>query len=221
MKTVAKHKKRRVVHTRGIFINEICLSLILFEATEESLFPILAPYAKRVLKRADVEEETQISALDFFGRIGREYCSEEDFLSVVYHPSSYLVGSIALETLALLFPEALLVNRINRRRLSKYLQIELITHEFLLEKISEDFFVCRLKRTPQKVLFFTCWRISRIMNASEKGRRTLKNNSFFHSDIWGSFISQHGERGIFYGKSEIVDKEDFNKNEKMRKNNES
>ena len=211
MKTVATYKKQSVARTKGIFIDEICLSLIFFETTEDTLFPVLVPYAKRVLKRAGIEEETQISALDLLGRAGREYCTEDDLLSVVYHPSSYLIGSIALETLLLLFPEILLVDRISRKRLSKYLQIELITYEFLHRKISENFFVHRLKRTSLKVLSLTCWRISRIMNASKKGRRTLKNNDFFHSDIWGTLIAQHGERGIFYGKSEIINTECLDK----------
>lgn len=206
MKTVAMDKKQRAVRPKGIFIDEVCLSLILFEVTEETLFPILVPYAKKLLKRGDIEEETQISALDFFNRIGKEYCSEEDFLQVVYHSPSYLVGSIALETLVSLFSEASVINRIRRQSLSKYLQIDLMVYEFLFGKISEDSLVCKLKKTSPKTLSLTCWRISRVMNASTKGRRTLKNNSFFRSGTWGELIAQHGERGIFYGKFEVINR---------------
>lgn len=199
------NKKLRAARSKGIFIDEQNLSLIFFEVTDEALFSVLAPYAKKVLKRTDFEAETQISALDFLERIGCEYCSEEDFLPTIYHPSSYLVGSIALGTLMSLFPDTMGANRINRKSLSKYLRTELLVYEFLFGKLSEDSFIRKLKRSSSETLSLTCWRISRIMNGLKKGQRVLKNNSFFLSDVWGSLIARHGKRGIFYGNSEIGD----------------
>ncbi len=194
---------RRNIKRRRLVFSEIDISLLLYEISERSLFSILMPYARRILRHKNFSMNAKIAALDFVERVWRtgmeyDFCDLKNDLCKIIRNDNYLVASIALETFFSIYDDMEFASiNLSRSRNQKLLVGELACYKFIKGNIQKEKFLQTLSNISHQVLARSCWRIVCVLHHHCKGRKILRGELFFNNESWHKLMLKHGKRGVF------------------------